>query len=287
MSFILDALKRAEQERNRESRPVDIPLPPTPPEADPPSGRTGKLLPRSLVAGGLALLLGSLLLGVLLLGERSVPDESPVSQQPAAVTEMTEPEIQKQEPVTPEPEATLQPISVRDDRRPAEAVIDPQIALLYTGADHPLAADVRQLYTQPAPAVEEPPQPDSPQQPNPQPNPQSQPDPPPQLDPPPAGPSAEDTPTVAPQPAPAEVLPAPFIRELPWSVQQRVPSINYIAHGHRDGGDSHVVLNNRELRVGASLTPDLTLEAILPDGIVLNFQGHRFKLPAQSSWVNM
>ncbi len=91
-------------------------------------------------------------------------------------------------------------------------------------------------------------------------------------------------PASLPEPTPAAMA---QIRDLPWSLQQKIPSISYSRHSYSESGQSSVVINGEQRRAGQQLANNLRLEEILADGVVLSFEGRRFKLPALSSWVNM
>ncbi|WP_018015190.1 general secretion pathway protein GspB [Teredinibacter turnerae] len=77
------------------------------------------------------------------------------------------------------------------------------------------------------------------------------------------------------------------IRSLPWTVQQKIPTLNYSAHNYQSLQDASVVINGTTRRRGDSLEQGLVLEMILRDGIILKYQGQAFKVPALNSWVNM
>ncbi len=50
---------------------------------------------------------------------------------------------------------------------------------------------------------------------------------------------------------------------------------------------SSVVINGKELHVGGSAAAGVKVEAILPDSVVLSFDGRKFRLRALNSWVNL
>jgi len=85
------------------------------------------------------------------------------------------------------------------------------------------------------------------------------------------------------KPAAAPVAPAAeasvaSLRDLPAAIRQRIPPLatsGYLYAGNP--ADRSVVLNNRLLREGDRVAPGLTLEKLLPDGMVLNYEGHRFR----------
>jgi general secretion pathway protein B len=76
------------------------------------------------------------------------------------------------------------------------------------------------------------------------------------------------------------------IRDLPMAVQNAIPTLMYADHQYQIAGPSQVVINNQTLRQGQKLG-ELTLELIAQDGIIMRKGEHRFKLQARSSWVNM
>lgn len=284
MSFILDALKRADQERRQEPLEVDLNLHSEP---APPPRNTAR---RPWVVGGVTIGAFALavLLGVQLMnGER--PEQVPTNAQPPA--REAPPEAQMA-PDTPSPQSVPRPTTPPPKNEPAEDAApertpEPEVESLYANSEPPEEADtkaVEQLYQQ-----------------QPRPRPRN-----PDLDK--AEPVAASV-TRLPEPAETEVgepeperlaspsressanpsleVSAPPIRDLPWAMQQKIPSISYLTHRYNDGGNSSVVLNGRELREGSKLTNALKVEEILSDGVILSFEGHRFKLRAQSSWVNM
>ncbi|WP_049722015.1 general secretion pathway protein GspB [Gilvimarinus polysaccharolyticus] len=99
--------------------------------------------------------------------------------------------------------------------------------------------------------------------------------------------------TVAPrvQVTPAQITAAAqpniaTIRDLPLAVQNDIPTLIYTAHTFRRNDTSEVMINNQTLREGQKLG-DLTLETITESGVIMRKGEHRFQLTALSSWVNM
>ena len=81
---------------------------------------------------------------------------------------------------------------------------------------------------------------------------------------------------------------APFVNGLSQQTKDRIPSIFYERHDYSGRpGQSQVVLNGKELKVGGSPASGLKVEEILPDSTVLNYRGTRFRLRALNSWVNL
>jgi general secretion pathway protein B len=82
--------------------------------------------------------------------------------------------------------------------------------------------------------------------------------------------------------------PAPFIAQLSQQTKDGIPSIFYQRHDYRgDSGQSVVVLNGQELRVGGRPAAGVTVDEILPDSVVLSYRGTQFRLRALNSWVNL
>ena len=86
-------------------------------------------------------------------------------------------------------------------------------------------------------------------------------------------------PVTAASPAPArpenEVLTQ---GELPEAVRQALPGITIAFHQYSNSPEERrVMINNIVLRQGEMIAPDLKLELITAEGVVLGFQGYRFK----------
>jgi general secretion pathway protein B len=85
------------------------------------------------------------------------------------------------------------------------------------------------------------------------------------------------------RPAPREeakpvIAPAPTLRELPEDIQRQVPqyAINgYIYSGSK--ADRSVLINGRLLHEGDEIAPGLKLESMTPKGMILNFNGTRYR----------
>lgn len=77
------------------------------------------------------------------------------------------------------------------------------------------------------------------------------------------------------------------VRDLPWSIQEKIPTIMYAEHNYQTNGNSSVTLNKAVKRKGDQVFPGVYIEEIRPESLVLKFQGEKFKLDALSSWVNM
>jgi general secretion pathway protein B len=87
-----------------------------------------------------------------------------------------------------------------------------------------------------------------------------------------------------PAPKPAETKAAPpeeriaGLRELPPHIQNEIPALSingYIYSANK--ADRTVLINNKLLREGDQVAPDLMLERLTPTGMVLNYKGYRYR----------
>ncbi|TVZ38437.1 type II secretion system (T2SS) protein B [Alteromonadaceae bacterium 2753L.S.0a.02] len=135
-------------------------------------------------------------------------------------------------------------------------------------------------------------------QPQPAPTLSPSPAPPPAMTPTPsAAPTQQPTPQPTPPPTPepkqkqqptlADFTEIGSIRSLPWTIQEKIPSLTYSAHDFESMQKNSVVINGAERHRGDTIEKGLVLEMILPDGIILRYEGRVFKVPALNSWVNM
>ncbi|PKO87884.1 MAG: hypothetical protein CVU18_09190 [Betaproteobacteria bacterium HGW-Betaproteobacteria-12] len=90
---------------------------------------------------------------------------------------------------------------------------------------------------------------------------------------------------VAAAPARAEVAPAAprekrvvSYRDLPASVRQSLPEISFGGFAGTDDDAVNIAfINNRLVKAGEEVSPGLKLESVAHDGVVMAYQGHRFK----------
>lgn len=75
----------------------------------------------------------------------------------------------------------------------------------------------------------------------------------------------------------------PFLHELSPRIHDRVPTLDYAVHRFADG---MVIINKKRYQEGDQVAQGVILERLLADGLILDFEGHQFKLGALSSWVN-
>ncbi len=89
----------------------------------------------------------------------------------------------------------------------------------------------------------------------------------------------------APAPSPSAEKPAAAqernvmtMAELPMQIQQEIPALAVQLHAYSTIRSERVAtINFHSLREGDFLTPDLRLEQITPDGLILNYKGYRFQ----------
>ena len=99
---------------------------------------------------------------------------------------------------------------------------------------------------------------------------------------------------VDPQAAAAEDMPAqdervqqsvPNINALDFSVSSQLPDIAFAGHVYADQPAARMVMiNNRMYHEGARITGDLILEKITPGGAVFRFRGQRFQMNVMQTW---
>lgn len=79
----------------------------------------------------------------------------------------------------------------------------------------------------------------------------------------------------------------PFLSAQSQQTKDAIPTIMYLRHDYSgDPASASVVLNGKTLRQGGSVN-GVRVEEILPDSVVLEYQGTRFRLRALNSWVNL
>lgn len=77
------------------------------------------------------------------------------------------------------------------------------------------------------------------------------------------------------------------ITDLAIDFRRQIPTLKYNDHSWTaQGDDNYVVLNGEVYRQGDTPAPGLLLKEIGAQGIVLEFQGTRFRLQAYNSWIN-
>jgi general secretion pathway protein B len=75
------------------------------------------------------------------------------------------------------------------------------------------------------------------------------------------------------------------IADLPEDVKRDLPPITFAGHVYSSSKSQRsVMLNGKKMREGEEVTQGLVLEQITVDGVVLRAQGYRFKLGALQDW---
>lgn len=244
MSYILDALRKSEQQRQRGAAPSLLATQVT---TAPP--RQPAVLIYGLAAA--VLLVAGIAIGMLRPWRAEAPAPQPVAVKPP------EPVVP---PTPPAPAPASVEITIKTERStPATAAL-PQPA-------PPPAGDVPKAQV-PAPAHGPAPTLGAPA-----PNvpsatasiPENK-----------ASPPAPERPAATPPPdaAPERTL---TLAELPLSIQQEIPKLSVSFHIYSGNPKSRLVgINDRMLREGDSVEPGLVLEQITPDGMILTYKGYRF-----------
>lgn len=219
MSYILEALRKSDQQRQRGATPINLATPAATPPARP---------PRHYRNGLLALLL--LALGITIGWLRPWQPTATGAPVPAAADTM---------PVAP--------------ARPVPA--PPPVPLVVA----PAPAMNMPVPEERAPAA---------------PTPRAPAAPPAAL---PAAQPAENPPlaSVAPTTTAARIL---GLNDLPQAVRQSLPAVAIAMHAYANNpGERIVMINNQLLRQGDLVAPGLRLEEITQEGVVLGYQGYRFR----------
>jgi len=75
--------------------------------------------------------------------------------------------------------------------------------------------------------------------------------------------------------------------ELSYNQKKLFPSINYSQHNYLGNSASSVVINGVLMRAGSRISPDLSIEEVLEDGILLKFYNRQVTFKALNGWINM
>jgi len=73
---------------------------------------------------------------------------------------------------------------------------------------------------------------------------------------------------------------APLLQQMPPEMQRAIPPMAVTIHVYSSQESQRILfINNREYHQGSLIDGGARVEAIVPDGVVLSYQGERFKLP--------
>lgn len=76
-----------------------------------------------------------------------------------------------------------------------------------------------------------------------------------------------------------------LISELPDNVRQSIPNIEFAGHVYSTSAERRsVMINGKKMREGDAVNADMFLYAITPEGAEFDYQGYRFKLNALQDW---
>jgi len=74
------------------------------------------------------------------------------------------------------------------------------------------------------------------------------------------------------------------LTQMPAWVQNGVPNLRFEQHIYASDGEGWVKVNGRDRYQGDMIAPELQLEEILPQHVILTFRGEKFSLPALTNW---
>lgn len=76
------------------------------------------------------------------------------------------------------------------------------------------------------------------------------------------------------------------IKELTFSAQESIRTLIYSEHAFSDNRNRFVVINGNKIREGEQVNTTIKLDKILKDGALFTFDGTQFKMRAMNSWLN-
>ncbi|QBG35654.1 AAA family ATPase [Litorilituus sediminis] len=98
-----------------------------------------------------------------------------------------------------------------------------------------------------------------------------------------ANPLVENTQQIE-QPQPEQSRQIKPLTQMPNWVQQGVPSLSFEQHIYASDGQGWVTVNGRDRYQGDMINADLQVSEILPQQVILSYQGQLFSLPALTNW---
>jgi len=254
MSYILDALKKAESERNLGAVPNVYANAPHSSQADD-GARLGKILPWSVAA----IALGAVLIVLAWLQPwraqptapvaTAVPQAAPVALAPAVPAEPVATSAPPPTQSAPPVDVAAAPTKVEEKPAQVKPVPAP-VAKPATPTPEKKVADT-------TPVKEE--KPTARQEPKPEPKVEAK--------------------TEMKAEAKADGSDVGTARDLPQAIQSQLPAISVNGYLYdKDPADRSVLMNQKLLREGDTVAPDLILERLLPKGAILNYKGYRYRI---------
>jgi|GEM_PF-3263489 len=76
------------------------------------------------------------------------------------------------------------------------------------------------------------------------------------------------------------------IKELTFSAQESIRTLIYSEHAFSENSNRFVVINGKKIREGEQVNTTIKLDKILKDGALFTFDGTQFKMRAMNSWLN-
>ncbi len=74
--------------------------------------------------------------------------------------------------------------------------------------------------------------------------------------------------------------------ELPESITQQIPTLKFGAHIYSETtGSGFTIINGKKYLPGSEISPGLTLLRIKPNQVIMQFRGYEFSMPAMRDWV--
>ena len=74
------------------------------------------------------------------------------------------------------------------------------------------------------------------------------------------------------------------LAQMPQQIQNSIPSLDFEQHIYASDGQGWVKVNGRDRYEGDYIGDNLVVEKILPQKVILSFQGETFSLPALTNW---
>lgn len=98
-------------------------------------------------------------------------------------------------------------------------------------------------------------------------------------------PSRPPMPTIPPAAKAAPTLDLPLITELPREIAAALPALEFFSHMYSGEPQYRsVIINGEYLKENQKLSDQLMLEEITEEGVILNYQGVRFRVSVLKDW---